>query len=324
MAADSFDKNGAACLEEKSTKAEADTVVLRIAIQEEKDDLPDWTHVIRFNDLNANREGVMADENLTQASLGQRHVHELHLERYISQASSATSDDIPLKELPDNIPYFSGIPSVEVTEGIIHLFRDKSKKLDDRISSILCVLGVPAHMSLSDFLNFISPSLSSIESIQVVRDSVPNQYMILLRFKDKAAARLFYSLYNMKRYNSLEKRVCQLVYASRIEVLKTSQCIAIPNEGLVELPSCPVCLDRLDESILTILCNHSFHTECLTKWEDSTCPVCRYTQIPEPTSDNTCMTCDSKEDLWICLICGNVGCGRYHGGHAHEQALINL
>jgi hypothetical protein len=60
MAADSFDKNGAACLEEKSTKAEADTVVLRIAIQEEKDDLPDWTHVIRFNDLNANREGTAA------------------------------------------------------------------------------------------------------------------------------------------------------------------------------------------------------------------------------------------------------------------------
>lgn len=25
-----------------------------------------------------------------------------------------------------------------------------------------------------------------------------------------------------------------------------------------------------DESVLTILCNHSFHTHCLTQWEDST------------------------------------------------------
>jgi BRCA1-associated protein len=29
--------------------------------------------------------------------------------------------------------------------------------------------------------------------------------------------------------------------------------------------------------------------------------------------------CDSTEDLWICLICGHVGCGRYKGGHAKEH-----
>lgn len=32
-----------------------------------------------------------------------------------------------------------------------------------------------------------------------------------------------------------------------------------------------------------------------------------------------CSVCDSTEDLWICLICGNVGCGRYKGGHAKEH-----
>ena len=29
--------------------------------------------------------------------------------------------------------------------------------------------------------------------------------------------------------------------------------------------------------------------------------------------------CDCTDDLWICLICGNVGCGRYKGGHAKEH-----
>lgn len=29
--------------------------------------------------------------------------------------------------------------------------------------------------------------------------------------------------------------------------------------------------------------------------------------------------CETQEDLWICLICGNVGCGRYKGGHAKEH-----
>lgn len=47
---------------------------------------------------------------------------------------------------------------------------------------------------------------------------------------------------------------------------------AVPIPGLVELPSCPVCLERMDESvdgILTILCNHSFHSHCLKKWGDT-------------------------------------------------------
>ncbi|OBT49581.1 hypothetical protein VE04_10009, partial [Pseudogymnoascus sp. 24MN13] len=34
---------------------------------------------------------------------------------------------------------------------------------------------------------------------------------------------------------------------------------------------------------------------------------------------NLCQVCDCPEDLWICLICGNVGCGRYKGGHAKEH-----
>jgi BRCA1-associated protein len=32
-----------------------------------------------------------------------------------------------------------------------------------------------------------------------------------------------------------------------------------------------------------------------------------------------CTVCDCTDDLWICLICGNVGCGRYKGGHAKEH-----
>lgn len=87
----------------------------------------------------------------------------------------------------------------------------------------------------------------------------------------------------------------------------------------VELPSCPVCLERLDSEssgIITTMCNHRFHCDCLTKWGDGTCPVCRYSQ---DESESLCEICGSKEDLWICLTCGCIGCGRYNGGHAHEH-----
>lgn len=49
--------------------------------------------------------------------------------------------------------------------------------------------------------------------------------------------------------------------------------------------------------------------------------MCRYLQNPEPQSDNRCLVCGSVEDLWICLICGNVGCGRYTQEHAKQHYM---
>lgn len=65
------------------------------------------------------------------------------------------------------------------------------------------------------------------------------------------------------------------------------------------------------------------------------CPVCRYSQtlltshppangtsgrpIPFARSlpDARCVECDSSTNLWICLICGHIGCGRYGQAHAY-------
>lgn len=102
---------------------------------------------------------------------------------------------------------------------------------------------------------------------------------------------------------------------------------APPTPALIELPTCPVCLERMDEStgLLTILCQHVFHCSCLQKWKGSGCPVCRYTQddlgkknysTDEDVGLNECTICRSASNLWICLICGNIGCGRYDAAHA--------
>ena len=31
------------------------------------------------------------------------------------------------------------------------------------------------------------------------------------------------------------------------------------------------------------------------------------------------LLCGHLQDLWICLICGHVGCGRYRAGHAADH-----
>jgi BRCA1-associated protein len=83
----------------------------------------------------------------------------------------------------------------------------------------------------------------------------------------------------------------------------------------------------MDETtgLLTILCQHVFHCACLEKWRGSGCPVCRYTQNDAFTGhrgtdgeapDNECSVCGSTQNLWVCLICGNIGCGRYDSAHA--------
>ncbi|KAL8921538.1 MAG: hypothetical protein Q9208_005692 [Pyrenodesmia sp. 3 TL-2023] len=108
---------------------------------------------------------------------------------------------------------------------------------------------------------------------------------------------------------------------------RTTKPMAPPTPSLIELPTCPVCLERMDEStgLLTILCQHVFHCTCLQKWRGSGCPVCRYTQdglsrrntvAGDETGLNECAICRSDANLWICLICGSVGCGRYDAAHA--------
>ncbi|HEX4509131.1 MAG TPA: UBP-type zinc finger domain-containing protein, partial [Burkholderiaceae bacterium] len=127
---------------------------------------------------------------------------------------------------------------------------------------------------------------------------------------------------------------------SPIATSLTAKPLAPPTPALIELPTCPVCLERMDETtgLLTILCQHVFHCACLERWKGTGCPVCRYTQnsaaalgvaawragggaLPEdyPTE---CSVCGALDNLWVCLICGNLGCGRYDGAHAfaHYEA----
>lgn len=146
--------------------------------------------------------------------------------------------------------------------------------------------------------------------------------MVLVKFRNQELADEFYNTFNGQRYNLIEDEVCHLVYVAKVETMKLSEGASLPCVGLTELPKCPVCLERMDESVegvLTILCNHSFHGSCLSKWSDTTCPVCRYCQTPQPVDGNKCFECDSNESLWICLICGHIGCSRYLRSHAKRH-----
>lgn len=221
-------------------------------------------------------------------------------------------------------PFSSGNPRIEQTRGVMHLF------LDDAVSSssnlpvgrmpLICVLGVPNHMTYADFCQFCGSFIHHILEMRIVRnDGMENRYSILVRFDDQSSTDAFHKHFNGRRFSSLETESCRVLftfdvqYTSSIEHAQTSP-------ASTEQPSCPVCLERLDQDmsgILITMCNHSFHCSCISKWTDSSCPVCRYCQ--QQPEKSKCLICQTSENVWLCLLCGFVGCGRYKEGHAIEH-----
>jgi len=223
-----------------------------------------------------------------------------------------------------------GNPFIEVIKGTIHIYKHSTNRsvarrgqLPPQITLLVAVLAVPSWMTVADFCQFVTPYHRLILHMRVVAhlEKIPGRYGVLLEFRQQTMAEQFYLEYNGKKFNSMELEECRVGFVKLVEFLDGSYMGAImPPPGTNELPTCPVCLDRLDASVtgvLTMLCNHTFHCMCLSKWRDSTCPVCRYCQDSVHTSE--CSVCGQSESLWICLICGHIGCGRYTGGHANNH-----
>lgn len=254
-------------------------------------------------------------------------------------------DDQSIVNFLQQVPIFIGNHYVEVIEGVMHLYKEnKLTPLGEEAerSDLICMLSISTSKSIHDILQLTAPFNQDILHIQIIRDSSPQQYMALLKFHNQRSADEFYNTFNGTQYNTIEPEVCNLAYVAFVEVASESKNLTdqenkssdteaqkkstLPLTGFTELPSCPVCLERMDESVqgvLTILCKHTFHAKCLDQWYDSTCPVCRYCQTPEFDGDSRCAECGSmsttQDTLWICLICGHIGCGRYVEGHAHKH-----
>lgn len=224
----------------------------------------------------------------------------------------------------------------------------------------LCILAVPSYLSPPDFLGFMGErTMDDVSHFRMIRTARVNRYMVLIKFRSGRKARDWQKEWNGKVFNSMEPETCHVVFVKTVEIqvvadspafspaehalipssnlstpsgppTLTSKPLAPPTPALIELPTCPVCLERMDETtgLLTIICQHVFHCTCLQKWKGSGCPVCRYTQddfrkssavLKSDEEPQECHVCHTEENLWACLICGTVGCGRYDGAHAFEH-----
>ncbi|KAG5978169.1 hypothetical protein E4U55_006325 [Claviceps digitariae] len=230
----------------------------------------------------------------------------------------------------------------------------------------LCIPAVPAYMSPSDFLGFVGDGWrNELSHCRMVMTSRMNRYLALLNFRDSKVAEKWKREFDGKVFNSVEPQLCHVVFVKSITFETPAQSHGVdpsttlqssslptvsnslrpfppPTPNLIELPTCPVCLERMDDTngLMTVPCSHVFHCTCLQNWKGAGCPVCRFTNTLQPEDSkgvdanndnrysqkpfgssisNLCSECDCTDDLWICLICGYVGCGRYKGGHAKDH-----
>lgn len=252
-----------------------------------------------------------------------------------------TQADTDIDSSAEVVAFTAGNPRVEHITGIVHLYRhmmgvspgspdrlsDKKKKkqqLPPERSTHLCILSLPVDMGFAELCTFISSSLKDLSTVRLVRrESGDGICLVLMQFKTQMAADTFYLDFNSKPFCLLEPDIlCRLVFVKGVDI---DNVVTPPKAplGSTELPACPVCLERLDDhisGIVTTVCNHKFHNECLRRWSDTSCPVCRYCHAAiDSTNSSRCAACSTTVDLWICLICGHIGCGRYKGSHAADH-----
>ncbi|KAL8099089.1 hypothetical protein AgCh_031680 [Apium graveolens] len=239
----------------------------------------------------------------------------------ISTPSAEELDDsLSISDLTQSFNFSSGNPRIEETRGVMLLYRHDSvsSSLPVERKPLVCVLGVPNHMTYADFCQFCGSFVQHILEMRIVRtDGMEDKYSVLIRFDGQDSTDSFYKHFNGKHFSSLEEEACHMLFAVDVQYTGSVEHAQASPVSSTEQPSCPVCLERLDQDtsgILTTICNHSFHCSCISKWTDSSCPVCRYCQ--QQPENSKCFICQTSENVWICVICGFVGCGRYKEGHA--------
>lgn len=221
------------------------------------------------------------------------------------------------------VDFTTGNPALgedHLHRGAIHLTqapqriseRDYGQQLPDHNArrATLALVGVPSRFVPTDVVELLAPFRNSVREIRVFRHAAPPRLppslcVVTVACSSKASATDVYNTLLGKAFNGV---VLTVAFVDKVEWQSHP---APPPDGL-----CVVCLDRLDVSyhvVLTTACDHSFHAQCLGRWSDAPCPVCRYLHTASQATH--CMTCaqgteeqKSNDDLWVCVVCGFAGC----------------
>eukprot|EP00916_Digyalum_oweni_P003611 GHVL01006466.1.p1 GENE.GHVL01006466.1~~GHVL01006466.1.p1 ORF type:complete len:450 (+),score=77.65 GHVL01006466.1:280-1629(+) len=177
-------------------------------------------------------------------------------------------------------------------------------------------------------------------------------YSLLLIMKSQGAADNFYREFHGRAVTcsngNSDSRIayCYIVFLSSVSYIQNTKdkpFLPLTSVSVVQIPSCPSCLERFDVSSSGIVTQPSGWLSSM-KLPSLACRVCRTIDTKSSLINNSfprkgqflkklgplknkikndlsCQSCDHFEDMWICMVCAHCGCGRYSSGHARQHAM---
>ena len=168
--------------------------------------------------------------------------------------------------------------TVVTLEGSLRLLRDTAVPASrSRASRTLFLPSVPLGFSTPELCAFFGPLHTDLTHIRFLRSRAAGRYALLLRFATQAAADRCVRSYSGRAFSSLVEpaALCRLMYVASVRLewageggapeLLCADAARLCGEeaplvadasggggggaGLVELPTCPVCLERLDVTV---------------------------------------------------------------------------
>ncbi|CAG9324586.1 unnamed protein product [Blepharisma stoltei] len=260
----------------------------------------------------------------------------------VPQNSVITIRD-PLYEQADDIEYVAAqlTDRVEVYEtlGKIMLFKE-SGELKEEIhqshidflplqrSHMVYILAVP--IRIENIQIFLGSFVDDLSYLRILRTST-YYYSVVLVFQNQSSADKFYFQYNGKEFDECSYEYCYIVYLSGVNFCS----LPMIFDDWKELPTCPVCIERLDVNIsgITGVLRTEVAESMGSRWNGvlNECKVCRSVgnagdlvlRLAKSAShEERCEDCEERTELWICLICGHLGCGRYKEAHGKVHFQI--
>uniref|UniRef100_A0A0D9VD14 UBP-type domain-containing protein n=1 Tax=Leersia perrieri TaxID=77586 RepID=A0A0D9VD14_9ORYZ len=216
-----------------------------------------------------------------------------------------------------SVPFSSGNPRIEEARGVVLLHPDPpaSSLLPIGRKPRVCVPAVPNHLTYADFWRFCGSFVTNILEMRIVRiDGVEDQYSVLIKFDTQRSTDDFYLNYNGKQFTSLEVAACRVRFVEDIHYTQLIEHAHSSVTSSAEQPTCPNDLTKILEAFLQQYATILSTVHACQNGQTLHAQYCQ--QQPEKSM---CSICGTSENLWICVICGHVGCGRYKGGHAIEH-----
>ena len=217
------------------------------------------------------------------------------------------------------------VPPEQVPEGVLNLIRAHQPWIR-HLRIVIAEKNKPDVASIVPKSSTLAESAASLLAASEETAEQERNYIVLMEvMTDEQAFEIIEDL-DGQPYTSLDET--QVGYLEHVIAWEGPESLHAPlfaanhsPRGELVSHNCAVCLESMDvdddgedreqHTIVTTVCNHTFHLQCLAQCQGSPCPVCRYDHsgLNNQSLFSQCNICGKTEQNYVCLICGTVSCG---------------